>query len=179
MWGRKRRHTTETPEEEGEGQTAEKKRSGWYLRFARQELKGWSPILKGKAVVLYLVGVAVLLLALGIPILTASTGIVEYSVRYDDQGPLASLNSTEREQRIQAAGDDGIAVPISFLINKTMNPPVGTRTPAAAQPSAKPSCIDLLAVTLCNTPARKNDQLCGPLADRTQLESQGASVAPA
>ena len=122
-WFRRRRETE--VEEEGEGQTAEKKRSGWYLRFARQELRGWSPILKGKAVELYLLGAAILLIAFGVPILTASTGIVEYSRRYDDQGPLlAGLNSTQRQQAVQGAGEAGIPVSVPFLINKTMNPPV-------------------------------------------------------
>ena len=119
----RRRHDTDL-DEEGEGREAERKRSGWYLRFARQELRGWSPILKGRVVVLYLLAVAVLLIALGVPILTASTGIVEYYVRYDDQGSLSSLNSTQREQALQIAGDNGVSVAVSFTVNKTMHPPV-------------------------------------------------------
>ena len=120
----RRRREPEEPQEQGEGQTAERKRSGWYLRFARQELKGWSPILKGRAVVLYLVAVAVILIALGVPILLASTRIVEYSVRYDTLGPMAAVPVSQREQTLQAAGDLGIATPVPIQIAKTMNPPV-------------------------------------------------------
>lgn len=123
-WFRWRRQRPEPPDEEGEGQSAERKRSGWYMRFVRQQLKGYSPILKGKAVVLYLVGVAVFLIALGVPILTASTGIVEYYIRYDDQGAFGPLGLADRERQLQAATDSGIPVVVPFRITKTMEPPV-------------------------------------------------------
>ena len=63
------------------------------------------------------------MLAAGIPILIASLNITEYSVRYDDAGPMAGLSSEAREAALWAA-PDGITYTIDVPIDKRMDPPV-------------------------------------------------------
>ena len=67
---------------EGAGQ----EKSHFYHRFAQQELAGWSPVITAKVVVIYFFAVACVCVALGVPVLVASLGVVQYTVRYDDQG---------------------------------------------------------------------------------------------
>lgn len=55
-------------------------KNSWFARFARQELRGWTPILSARFVVFAYLLAAVVLLPLGIAILVASLNIQEYSV---------------------------------------------------------------------------------------------------
>ena len=61
-----------------------------------RDLQGWSPVITAKVVVTYFFVVAAVCVALGVPVLVASLGIVQYSVRYDDQGPMAGLGNQAR-----------------------------------------------------------------------------------
>ena len=70
-------------------------KSHFYHRFAQQELAGWSPVVTAKAVVIYFFVVAAVCVALGVPVLIASLGIVQYSVRYDDQGDIMAGHSDQ------------------------------------------------------------------------------------
>jgi len=66
------------------------------------------------------------MLALGIPILVASLNVREYSVRYDDVGPFATLNSTQQQEALWAASDAGIVYSVSLTVDDHMDPPVST-----------------------------------------------------
>ena len=105
-------------------------RRRWYLRFARQQLDGWSPILTGNLVVGYLLATAVVCFALGLPILLASTGLAHHSVRYDNAGALAGLSSDQRLQRLYAAGSAGVQQAVQITVPKRMPAPV--RCPASS-----------------------------------------------
>jgi hypothetical protein len=71
-------------------------KSHFYHRFAQQELAGWSPVVTAKAVVIYFFVVACVCVALGVPVLIASLGIVQYSVRYDNQDVMAGHTDQAR-----------------------------------------------------------------------------------
>ena len=73
---------------------------------------------------LFLVAAGTLLLALGIPILVAALNVREYSVQYDDAGPMAGLTNDERQAALLAAGDVGVTYPVDIVIQDEMKPPV-------------------------------------------------------
>ena len=79
-------------------------RSHFHRRFAQQDLQGWSPVITAKVVVTYFFVVAAVCVALGVPVLVASLGIVQYSVRYDDQGPMAGLGNQARPSLCSGRG---------------------------------------------------------------------------
>ncbi len=108
--------------EDGEG------KSHFYHRFAQQELAGWSPVVTAKAVVIYFFVVAAVCVALGVPVLIASLGIVQYSVRYDDQGPMA------REP------DDQARPPTTALAVQACSLQMLERSPARVSGVAAPAC---------------------------------------
>ncbi len=56
-------------------------KNSWFSRFARQDLKGWTPILSAPFVVASYLLAAAVLLPLGIAILVASLNVQEYRVR--------------------------------------------------------------------------------------------------
>ena len=72
----------------------------------------------------FFLAVGTLLLALGIPILVAALGVKEYSVRYDDAGPMAGLTSEQQQQAIWTATDTGIVYNLSIPVDEQMDPPV-------------------------------------------------------
>jgi hypothetical protein len=94
------------------------------FRFAYQQLKGWRPILSAHNAELFLLAAGTLLLALGIPILVASMGVKEYSVRYDDAGPMAGLSKEQQQQAIWTAPDTGIVYDLTINVAERMEPPV-------------------------------------------------------
>ena len=79
-----------------EAGSANGEKAHFHHRFAQQDLQGWSPVITAKVVVIYFFVVAAVCVALGVPVLVASLGIVQYSVRYDDQGPMAGLGNQAR-----------------------------------------------------------------------------------
>lgn len=98
-----------------------------YLRrFAYQKLKGWRPTFSAHNAELFFLAVGTLMLALGIPILVASLNVREYSVRYDDAGPFATLNSTQQQGALWAASDAGIVYSVNLKVDANMEPPVST-----------------------------------------------------
>ncbi|KAK9822809.1 hypothetical protein WJX81_001548 [Elliptochloris bilobata] len=106
-------------------------KSHFYHRFAQQELAGWSPVITAKVVVIYFFVVAAVCVALGVPVLVASLGIVQYSVRYDDQGPMAGFNdqarhnlAAARSARLHERGGAGVTIPVEIQVERDMQPPV-------------------------------------------------------
>lgn len=99
------------------------------LRFAYQQLRGWRPILSAHNAELFLLAAGTLLLALGIPILVASLGVKEYSVRYDDAGPMAGLSKEQQQQAIWTAPDTGIVYDLTIDVEERMEPPVSRNSP--------------------------------------------------
>lgn len=55
-------------------------KNSWFARFARQDLRGWTPILSARFVVFAYLLAAVVLLLLGIAILVASLNVQQHSV---------------------------------------------------------------------------------------------------
>ena len=97
-----------------------------FSRFAYQRLKGWRPILCAHNAEIFFLSVGTLLLALGIPILVASLGVREYSVRYDDAGPMAGLTHEQQEEAIWTAPKSGIVYNLTINVDERMEPPVRT-----------------------------------------------------
>ena len=131
---RKKRHT-DTAEPDTAPDTAsirtpaettapEKQHRQWYLRFARQQLIGWSPIITGNLVIVYLFATAVLCFALGLPILLASTSLPVYAVRYDNASPFSSSNSLQKQQLLESYRGEGVPVSVVMTVRKRMTQPV-------------------------------------------------------
>ena len=131
---RKKRHT-DTAEPDTAPDTAsirtpaettapERKHRQWYLRFARQQLLGWSPIITGNLVIAYLFATAVLCFALGLPILLASTSLPVYAVRYDNASPFSSPNSLQKQQLLESYRGEGAPVSVVMTVRKRMTQPV-------------------------------------------------------
>lgn len=55
-------------------------KNGWFARFARQDLHGFTPIISSKFVIMVYLLSGVVLLPLGIAILVASINVQEYRV---------------------------------------------------------------------------------------------------
>jgi hypothetical protein len=72
--------------------------------------------------------VGTLVLALGIPILIAALGVQEYSVRYDDAGPMAGLSQDAQQEAIWTAPDAGLVYNLSITVEEKMEPPVRNDT---------------------------------------------------
>ena len=103
------------------------KRHKWYIRLARQELKGWAPIITGNAVVIYFLCMGILLLALGIPILVGSHDVKEFSVNYDNVGGLASQNDyNAKNQYMINQGGSGTTGTVNIDVTSRMKQPVGS-----------------------------------------------------
>ena len=108
----------------------------WYWKFAQQKLPGWAPVLTASAVVIYFFCVSVFCIALGVPILIASLDVKEVSVRYDNQGPFASLSRGQSSQQLYQQSGNGVALTVPLTIPKTMDPPVGfSFTHSASNPA--------------------------------------------
>ncbi|KAL4549248.1 hypothetical protein Ndes2526B_g04279 [Nannochloris sp. 'desiccata'] len=101
-----------------------KKKYGFGKRFAYQQLRGWRPILSAHNAELFLLAAGTLLLALGIPILVAALGVKEYSVRYDNAGPMAGLSREQQQQAIWAAPDIGVVYDLAINVEERMEPPI-------------------------------------------------------
>ena len=102
----------------------EHKHRQWYLRFARQQLAGWSPIITGNLVIAYLFATAVLCFALGLPILLASTQLPVYAVRYDNLGGFQGRTQSQSQQLLSSAGDAGVPVEAVITVQKRLTQPV-------------------------------------------------------
>ncbi len=104
------------------------KRHKWYIRLARQELKGWAPIITGNAVVIYFLCMGILLLALGIPILVGSHGVKEFRVNYDDIGALGSRTDFDaKNQYMISQGGGGTSGTKSISVTSNMKQPVSSQ----------------------------------------------------
>jgi len=103
-----------------------------FVRFAYQQLRGWRPILSAHNAELFLLAAGTLLLALGIPILVAALGVKEYSVRYDDAGPMAGLSKDQQQQAIWGAPSTGIVYNLTIDVEERMEPPVRHNSPLLA-----------------------------------------------
>ena len=57
-------------------------KNGWFSKFARQDLPGWTPILSANFVVTVYMLAGIVLLPLGIAILVASLNVQEHRVRH-------------------------------------------------------------------------------------------------
>ena len=101
------------------------KRHKWYIRLARQELKGWAPIITGNAVVIYFLVMGIVLLALGIPILVGSHGVKEFTVNYDDVGQLASRTDFDaKRDYLYSQGGSGTTGTKTIRVTANMKQPV-------------------------------------------------------
>ena len=103
------------------------KRRKWYIRLARQELKGWAPIITGNAVVIYFTCMGILLLALGIPILVGSHGVKEFTVNYDNVGALGNQRTFEDKNTFMfSQNGNGASGTVTIPVTSTMKQPVST-----------------------------------------------------
>ncbi|KAK9827474.1 hypothetical protein WJX74_004545 [Apatococcus lobatus] len=100
------------------------KRHKWYIRLARQELKGWAPIITGNAVVIYFLVMGILLLALGIPILVGSHGVKEFTANYDDIGQLAGKDFNAKRDYMYSQGGSGTTGSVTIRVTSLMKQPV-------------------------------------------------------
>lgn len=143
---RKKRHT-DTAEPDTAPDTAsirtpaettapERKHKQWYLRFARQQLVGWSPIITGNLVIVYLFATAVVCFALGLPILLASTQLPVYAVRYDNAVPFTSSNSLQKQQLLSSYRGEGAPVTVPMTVRKRLTQPVSLPSSALLSFSA-------------------------------------------
>ena len=126
MFRRKKKDTSQEDITTDNGSFDKQGKSKFYRRFAEQELKGWSPIITGDAVVLYFLIVASVCVALGVPILLASLNVKEYTVRYDNADIMAGKTSEEQELMLMRSGGEGVPVLVNVTIAATMHPPVSS-----------------------------------------------------
>ena len=62
--------------------------------------------------------------ALGIPILTASLTVHQYTVRYEDKGAFAALDSDAQQDLLWRNADAGVPIDVAVQIDSTLDPPV-------------------------------------------------------
>lgn len=116
----------EAVERSGESKVPEdeKKMSKWHRRFMRQELWGWSPILRARNVILLYLAAAIVCVAAGIPMLVSSVRIVKVNIRYDNAGPFEGLDKHAAQALLLSYGGEGVTYSVSHTLDKTIKAPV-------------------------------------------------------
>ena len=65
-------------------------------------------------------------------------------MRYDNQGPFASLSRDQSSQQLYQQGGNGVALTVPVTIPKTMNPPVGVPPRTVHSTQQRPITTGLL-----------------------------------
>ncbi|GAB4818473.1 hypothetical protein N2152v2_005519 [Parachlorella kessleri] len=107
-----------------EGSRADPGKLKWHRKFAYQKFKGWRPILNVASAQIFFIAAGLFCIGLGIPILTASLTVHEYTVRYEDQGPFAALDSDAQQELLWRNADAGVPIDVAVQIDSNLDPPI-------------------------------------------------------
>ncbi|KAK9804360.1 hypothetical protein WJX72_009200 [[Myrmecia] bisecta] len=101
-----------------------RKKRVWFVRFAQQDLKGWSPIITGNAVVAFFFLSGCVLIGLGVAVLIASLGVKEVKATYTSVGPMAGLSRQQQQDLLWSNSGDGVPATVNLTIPEALTPPI-------------------------------------------------------